>query len=171
MSDVKITETEAIDAFWEHVKEGTTVMVGINATDKHTQPMTTFPESHNNLIWFFTRDDTDFAKEVAGHPDARMILQSKDQDVQADVRGTFRIHRDQARIDKFWNPMVAAWYPDGKTDPHLTLLAFTPKDAQIWVSTKSFMALAFEVVKANITKEMPDAGGVADVNFAKRAAE
>jgi general stress protein 26 len=166
MTNPHLSPAEAQDEFWQHVKNGTTVMLGAHKLDSHLQPMTTFEEKENGLIWFFTRDDTDFYAEVARHPQCRMVLISKDHDVQADVRGICQFQRDQHRIDKFWNPMVAAWYPEGKSDPRLTLLSFRPQEAQIWVSTKGLIRLAFEVVKANVTKEKPDAGGVTELKFA-----
>ena len=68
-------------------------------------------------------------------------------------------------LDRWWNPVVAAWYPDGKDDPHLTLLQFTPGDGRIWVADKGAFGFAYEILKANITKTTPDSGGVVDVNL------
>jgi hypothetical protein len=61
--------------------------------------------------------------------------------------------------------MVAAWYPDGKDDPHLTLLKFTPRDGQVWVSKQGVVRLAYQVAKANLTKNPPDMGSSTDVRF------
>ena len=73
--------------------------------------------------------------------------------------------RNAALIDKHWNPVLAAWYPEGKDDPHLTLLRFDADDGRIWVSKKGPVRFMLEVAKANLTKTVPDAGGVADVNL------
>ena len=73
--------------------------------------------------------------------------------------------RNAALIDKHWNPILAAWYPEGKDDPHLTLLRFDADDGRVWVSKKGPVRFMFEVAKANLTKTLPDVGGVADVNL------
>ena len=165
MADDKTNSADAAQEFWKHLGDSTTVMLGINAPEQHTQPMTAFAEPDNNTIWFFTRDDLDLAREVRAGQDARMILMSKDREVYADIRGALDCLRDRARIDKYWGPMVAAWYPQGKDDPHLILLRFVPEEGQVWVSDKGIIRLAFEVAKANITHTAPKAGGVADVSF------
>ncbi len=161
----QLSEAEAVRAFWDHLKDRSTVMLGVNATDQHTQPMTTFSEPSTEEIWFFTRSDTDMVREIANNNELRLVYASKDQDLQADIIGTVEIKRDQGRIDRYWNPMVAAWYPEGKDDPHLTLLCFTPHKGQVWVSKQGLVRLIFQVAKANITKTPPDVGGTAEVRF------
>jgi general stress protein 26 len=165
MTDEKLSPGDAAAAFWKHMGDSNTVMLGINDPDQHTQPMTAFAEPDVNMIWFFTRDDLDLATEAKAGKDARMIMMSNDRKVFADIRGTLDTGRDRARIERYWGPMVAAWYPEGKDDPHLMLLRFVPEDGQVWVSTKGLVRLTFEVIKANVTGTMPKAGGVTDVNF------
>jgi general stress protein 26 len=165
MADTKVSESEALKAFWDQLDDGSTVMLGLDAADQHTQPMTAFPEREAGLIWFFTRDDTDIARETATDIEARLILMSKDRKVFADVRGMLMLAHDKDRIDRYWNPMVAAWYPEGKDDPHLTLLRFVPDEGQVWVSEKGLVRLGFQIAKANLTKTKPNVGGSTDVHF------
>jgi general stress protein 26 len=166
MSNSKqVSPSEAADEFWKHLAHGATVMLGVNAPDRHSQPMTAFPEAETNAAWFFTRDDLDLVAEAKADPNGRLVLASKDQEVFADVRGTLEIVRDRARVERYWNPMVAAWYPDGKDDPHLVFLRFSPAEGQIWVSKQGLIQMIFQVAKANITHTPPDVGGVAEVTF------
>lgn len=65
MSD-KLTPAEAEKEFWKSLKESNTGMLGIDRPGYHHQPMTGFGEDETGTIWFFTRDDTDFAHDVAG---------------------------------------------------------------------------------------------------------
>lgn len=165
MADDTVTPAEAQQEFWKRLRDSMTVMLGINDPGQHTQPMTAFPEEDSNTVWFFTRDDIDLARDAGAGREARMIFATKDSALHADIRGTLDCVRDRARVDKYWGPMVAAWYPQGKDDPHLILLRFVPEEGQVWVSRKGFIRLAFEVAKANLTHTLPKAGGVADVSF------
>ena len=165
MTPDKITPDEAAREFWHHLGHGQAVMLGTEAPGNHTQPMTAFAEEDVNLIWFFTRNDLAFADEVARTPDGRLILMYRDQEVYADIRGTMSLTRDKTRIDKYWSPMVAAWYPEGKADPRLTLVRFVPEEGQVWVSKQGLIRLAFQVAKANLTHTTPDVGGVTSVTF------
>ena len=165
MTHEKLSPEEAEHEFWQHLKHGQSVMLGVDVAGHHTQPMTAFAEPESNLVWFFTRDDLDLVKEVAANGDGKFVLVSKDEKIYADIRGTLSISRDKLRIDKYWNPMVAAWYPEGKDDPQLTLLRFVPDEGQLWVSKQGLIRLAFQMAKAKLSKTMPNVGGVADVNF------
>jgi general stress protein 26 len=165
MADTELTESDALKEFWDHLASTRTVMLGINAVDRHSQPMTAFAEPEENLVWFFTRDDTEIAMEAAESCDGRLTLVSKDRDVYADISGALTTAHDPERIDRYWGAMVAAWYPEGKNDPHLVLLRFAPTEGQVWASTQGVIRVAFEVAKANMTKTTPNIGGSADVNF------
>lgn len=164
MAHEKVSNTEAIDAFWDHLKDRTTVMLGAVGGDR-TQPMTAFAERENELVWFFTRNDTDLARDAIDSAEARLIFGSKDEKLFADISGRLSIDHDRGRIDKYWNAVVAAWYPGGKEDPHLTLLKFSPISGQVWISDKGLMGFAFEITKANIAKTLPDVGSSAKVAF------
>lgn len=166
MSD-QLTPAEAEKAFWKSLEHSNTGMLGIDRPGYHHQPMTGFGEPETGTIWFFTRDDTDFARDVAtGAQTGMFCYQAKDEKLQACIPGRLAIDQDRERIDRFWNPVVAAWYPDGKDDPRLTLIRFDGDDGRVWVSDKSVLGFGYQILKANLTKTTPDAGAVADVNLA-----
>ncbi len=167
MAHDKISSREAIETFWESLKDRATVMLGAAGGDR-SQPMTAFSEPDNGLVWFFTRNDTDLAQEAAGGAEARLIFAAKDEKVFADISGALTIDHDRGRIERYWNPVVAAWYPDGKDDPHLTLMKFSPRTGQVWVSEKGLLGFAYEITKANVAKTQPDLGGSAKVSFEGR---
>jgi general stress protein 26 len=159
MGDKTLTAAEAEKEFWDHLKTSNTGMLGLDQPGYHAQPMTAFREEETGTIWFFTRDDTDLAKDagVGGGQSAMFHYGSKDQNVWACIHGEL--------IDRYWNPILAAWYPEGKDDPHLTILQFDADDGRIWVNEGGFFKFFYEVAKANVTKTLPDAGGVVDVNL------
>jgi general stress protein 26 len=161
----KLSEAEATIAFWKHLKNGSTAMLGVDGANNHIQPMTAFGEAEENLIWFFTRDDTEIAAEAAGNHEGRMVFIARDHEVYADISGELSLSRDKMRIDRFWGPMVAAWYPEGKDDPHLVLLRFAPVQGQVWVAKQGLIRYVYQATKANITKTAPNVGGAADVRF------
>lgn len=167
MADEALSPADAEKEFWKHLKSSNTGMLGIDTPGYHAQPMTAYREEETGTIWFFTLDTSDLAKDIAtGGKSGMFTYGSKDQEVWACFHGALSLSRNQAVIDKHWNPIVAAWYPDGKDDPHLTLIKFDGDDGRVWVSKKGALGFFFEVTKANLTKTMPDVGGVADVNLA-----
>lgn len=161
----KLSEADAVRKFWDALHEEKTVMLGLNGPEHHTQPMTALAEPATEEMWFFTRDDTDLALESIGGVEARLVFMGKGDKVQADIIGVIRVERDRNRIERYWNPMIAAWYPQGKDDPHLTLLCFEPRKGQVWVAEQGTLGTAFEITKANITGKMPHLGTSAQVSF------
>ena len=168
MADEKLSSAEAEKEFWKSLKESNTGLLGLDQPGYHAQPMTAYREAETGTIWFFTRDDTELAKDagVGGGQSAMFHYGSKDQNTWACIHGELSLHgQDRTIIDRYWNPVLAAWYPDGKEDRHLTILRFDADDGRVWVSKGGLIKFAFEIAKANLTKTIPDAGGVADVNL------
>jgi general stress protein 26 len=144
------------------VRFGMLGLVGSGAMH-HFQPMTCIAEKDEGAVYFFTNRQTDLVKEMGASHDVMLTIQAKDQEFQACVHGVLRVSDDRERIDRYWSPFVAAWFPEGKDDPDLTLLKLDAKDARIWVSRKGPLRYAFDVAKANLTHATPDVGGTADV--------
>jgi general stress protein 26 len=151
---------------WKELDDARFGMLGLMNAHQHFQPMTAFAEPEGGQVWFFTRDDTDLAKSASGGAEAMLIVQSKDQEFQACIGGVLSTARDTTRIDKYWNPIVAAWFPDGKDDPALTLLRLDVRDAELWISKGGPARFAWEVAKANLTDSPPDLGDKAHVKLA-----
>jgi general stress protein 26 len=160
-------QAEMQDRLWKEIDKGRTGMLGLvgEAPHQHFQPMTAFAEPETGQIWFYTRTDTDLAKAVADGGEAMYIIQSKDQELQACIGGRLSLSHDRARIEKYWGPVVAAWYPEGKDDPRLTLLRLDCRDAAIWLSEAGPVKFAYEIARANMSDKEPDLGGRANVNL------
>ncbi len=144
---------------WKTLDDERIGMLGLSGEDGgHFQPMTGFCDKESGAIWFFTRRDTELVSRLVQGGKAMFNLVSKDRDLWACIAGTITEQHDAARIDKFWGPVVSAWFPDGKDDPELTLLRLDPDDAEIWISAKGPIRFAFEIAKANLTDNEPDLG-------------
>lgn len=149
---------------WKDIEDHRTGMLGLMRDDQHFQPMTAYVERDANQVWFFTYKDTDLAEAVGatgGH--AMFVYQGKD--LQACIGGHLTVRHDPERIERYWSPVVAAWYPEGKDDPRLTLLCLDCEDAQVWVTEAGPLRFAFEIARANATKTRPDLGDRADLNL------
>lgn len=140
-------------------------MLGLLGDSHHFQPMTAFVERDGDTLWFFTRKDTDLAQAVATNAGAGAVFTFTDRKLQACIDGRLSLTHDRDRIERFWNPHVAAWYPGGKDDPQLTLLRLDVSEAGVWITEGGLLKYAFEVAKANTSKHTPDVGERRDLNF------
>ena len=160
-----LTNAEVEDRMWKAIEHGQhTGMLSISGDGHHFQPMTAFVERETNSMWFFVKKDSDLAEAAgAGGGHASFIFQSRD--LWACIDGELTVQHDPARIDKYWNIHVAAWYPDGKDDPSLTLLRLDCAEAGVWITEGGPVKYAFEVAKANATKTTPNIGEHRDINL------
>ena len=161
----QLSNTDVEEKMWKAIENGQhTGMLGLTGDGHHFQPMTAFVERDTSRIWFFTKTDTDLARAAAaGGGEGTFIFQSRD--LWACIDGTLSVDHDRERIEKYWNAHVAAWYPDGKDDPGLTLLRLDCTDAGVWLSEGGPVKYAFEVAKANATKSTPDIGERRNINL------
>jgi general stress protein 26 len=124
MSDIK-------KEMWKAITDSPFIMIGLNNAGGHKEPMTAqLDKDANSAFWIFTRKTNRIA--VGGEAMAQYV--SKGHDLFACMSGTLTPETDPAVIDRHWNKMVAAWYPEGRGDPSLHVLRFDLKDAEVWRS-------------------------------------
>jgi general stress protein 26 len=136
------TDPEMKEKFWKALESDRTMMLGLQGNeDVHPRPMTAMTDGHHGPIWFFTASDTEIPQAL-GNAAGRAVatFASKGHDLFATAHGLVQVDNDPARIEKFWNPYVAAWFEGGKDDPKVTLLRFDPEYAEIWLDESSLLA-------------------------------
>lgn len=134
-------------------------MLGLSHSDKHFQPMTLFTDTEKGQLWFFSPDNSELAKTIGDEgKDAMFILTSDDHSVHACIGGHAVLSHDPDRIDRYWTESVEAWFPEGKDDPHLTLIRMDLSDAEMWLTDISPTRYALELGKANAIGRKPDVG-------------
>ena len=107
----------AEDRLFEAIEDTRVGMLGVAGGEpRHMQPMTAYVEREANELWFFTYRDTDLVRDVnaSGGHYAMFCVISKDREIYACLGGELEEHFDRARMERYWNPVVAAWYPEGK---------------------------------------------------------
>ncbi len=146
--------------FWREVEQSRFAMLTVEGMqNRHFQPMTTFVEPETSKIWFYTRRDSEIAERSVGGASATLVVVSKDQELQASVIGRLTASSDELHRDKYWNPVVAAWFPGGKDDPNLAMLCLDCEEAEIWISDRGGLRFGWEIVRANLTGSEPELGG------------
>lgn len=161
----ELSRDEVRDRLFDAIEDERTGMLGLSESRMHFQPMTAFLERDTGQIWIFSGKDTDLVRESSGGRHAMFTFHAEKRGVWACLGGELSETFDRGRLEKYWSPMVAAWYPDGKDDPNLTMLRFDLHDAEVWVERKGPLKFAFETAKANLSRELPDWGQKSDLNF------
>ncbi|HEY5411299.1 MAG TPA: pyridoxamine 5'-phosphate oxidase family protein [Caulobacteraceae bacterium] len=161
-----LTRRDLESRLWATLEDEKMGMLGlVGEHSGQMQPMTAFCDRDLGAIWFFTRRDNELVRRLVQGGKAMFNLVSKDRSFWACLSGTITEQHDGVRIDKYWNPVVAAWFPEGKDDPELTLLRFDAEDAEVWHANKGPIRLALEIARANLADSEPDLGEHARLNL------
>ena len=144
---------------WTAIEDEKIGMLGVvGGQPHHFQPMTAYFEEESRSLWFYTYKDTELLREVGDGHTGMFTFVDKDRKLWACLGGELKQSHDAARIQKFWNATVAAWYPDGKDDPRLTLLQFKPSEAEVWINDKGPVRFGLELLKASLSHTSADGG-------------
>jgi len=135
-------EHDIKDKFFRALKSDRTIMLGLSGSQRaEPRPMTALLEddAEDGPLWIFTSADTEPGRLQIPMAPAYATFASKGHNVFASFHGSLTVDNDRARIDRLWNPFIAAWF-EGKDDPKLRLLRLDLSDAEIWIDASSLLA-------------------------------
>ncbi|MEP6843262.1 MAG: pyridoxamine 5'-phosphate oxidase family protein [Pseudolysinimonas sp.] len=139
--------------------------VTTQATDGtlHSRPLAIIDDDFDGTLWFFTQDPSPKTTEISDHPNVNVAV--GDGKGYLSLSGGASVDRDQARIDRYWNPFAEAWFEGGRSDPSVALLRVDVATAEVWDTDKPAVVKAFETLKGLATKTPPDVGDSTTVTF------
>jgi general stress protein 26 len=107
------------------------------------------------VLYFPTSLASPKIDEIAA--DARVAVTMQDKRRFVSISGSARILRDPVLVERLWTDSWKVWFPEGKTDPQLCLVAVVPTAAEYW-DQKGGKGLAylFEAARAYLTGTTPD---------------
>lgn len=133
------TIEDITEDFWKALDSSRTVMLaamGTNAAPARPMTAQTDEDIKDGSIYFFASRGEGVGQEVlAGSTTASFAFQSKGNDMFASAVGPIAAVNDPAMVDKLWSALAGLYYEDGKRDPELVLLRFTPPQFEVWRST------------------------------------
>lgn len=106
-----------------------------------TRPMAAEKIDDEGNFWFLSASDSNKNLEVKEEPVAQLLFQGSAHSDFMSLYGKVEISRDPSKIDELWDPMMKTWFTEGKSDPRITVLKFSPTEGYYW-DTKHGMAVA-----------------------------
>ncbi len=97
----------------------------------HSRPMLTLSENDGSDLWFLTQASTHKVDE-SEQQEVNLSYADLQKNRYVSVSGIAHLVQDQKKVQKFWKPEHATWFPKGKDDPDLALLKFTAMSAEYW---------------------------------------
>lgn len=135
---------EALDKIKELAKKAGSCFFCTNI--KQGQPFDTRPMAAENIddegnFWFLSANDSHKNEELQQDPSTQLLFQGSSHSDFLSLYGRSTISKDKQKIDELWDPMMKTWFTEGKDDPRITVIKFTPTEGYYW-DTKHGMAVA-----------------------------
>ena len=151
------TPDELARSFWEHLSSDRIVMLSTDGAPP--RPMAAQFEELPGPLHFFAGTDSDLiqASDPNGTPrGAAFTFQAKGMEFWASISGMLAQTDDPATIDRLWNPMVAAWFPEGRDDPTLRLLRFDAHEGELWGDASNLAVMVKAAFGRDVTADYQD---------------
>ena len=159
--------TDQREKFWDLIEDHHACMLVTHGPGGalHARPMHAIPERDSREILFYTMIDGGKAHEIASSTEVCLTFMSHKKNDFVAVQGTAELTRDKALIEKHWNSMVKAWFPEGKDDPKVGMIRVKVRAGEYWDASSSDIANVLRMMTAAATGKRPDMGENKSVRF------
>jgi len=152
-----MSTNESTSALWQKIEHVRIGMLTTVSSDNAlvSRPMTNQKVDKDGFLWFYVSDESSVSKQIEACHDVNVSFAAPEDSLYVSVAGQAEIVKDKALIHSMWNPIVAAWFPNGPDDPHVALIKVEIRSAEYWDSKLSKMTQLLKMAKAAITGKPP----------------
>ncbi len=153
-----LTTNEA-KTLWDLVKPLETAML-ITKNDDSLQgrPMHLVQSEFSGIFYFFSGMSSAKVSEIEEDSDICLAFSCPKAQTYVSVSGQANTLADSKLIDKLWSPMIEAWFPQGRRDPNVGLIAVSVYQAEFWRGKGNSLTQLFKYAKALYSGARPDIG-------------
>ncbi|SIN67020.1 pyridoxamine 5'-phosphate oxidase family protein [Algoriphagus halophilus] len=109
--------------------------------NQSARPMSIQKSDEDGTLWFLSSIESAKNAEINNNPKARLFFQKTSSMEFLELRGTAKISQDKKMIHELWDGIAKNWFPQGKDDPRISIIQFTPEAGHYW-DTKHGAGLA-----------------------------
>ena len=130
----------------------------INGGSFNTRPMSAEKIDDEGNFWFLSADDSHKNKEIATDPAVQLLLQGSHHSDFLSINGRAEISKDKNKIEELWDGIMKAWFTEGKDDPSISIIKFTPEEAYYWDTKNGKMISFLKIAVGAVTGKTMDDG-------------
>lgn len=123
-----------------------------------TAPMSASEIEENGTFWFLSTNESTRNADIQGNPASDLIFANPGSSSYLSVRGKSEIIEDKQKLDDLWNPIVKTWFTEGKDDPRISIIKFTPEEAYYWDTKNGKMVSLVKIAIGAVTGKTMDDG-------------
>ncbi len=126
----------------------------------HSRPMAVSEVDDQGVFWFLSLRTTSKIDELIRDPRMSLYFANPSDQEFLTLHGNAVVLNDMARKKELWNPMAAAWVPDGVENPDLRVVKFTPGEGYYWDTKDGKLIAGVKILLLLLSKNKSDDGGV-----------
>ncbi len=120
------------------------------------RPMAVAKVEEDGRVWFLTDVDSAKAHEIETDTRVHLVCQH-DRSAYLSLSGHADLVRDRVKVDEVWQAPFKVWFPGGKDDPKLVLIAVRPEEGEYWDNEGvNKLKYLFGALKAYATHTTPE---------------
>jgi len=123
-----------------------------------SRPMLVQDVDENGWLWFLTDRTSRKACELDRNPHTAVVFQSPHGDRYVSAHRTAVVVHDYLELKRVWNPTYRAWFPKGRRDPEIVLIAVRVERVDYWLVPRSRLSRVVGAAKALVTRKRYEAG-------------
>jgi general stress protein 26 len=125
------------------------------------RPLSLADTHDEGLLYFATSVESPKVAEIAAHPEVVVTMQDSTRYVS--ISGVARVSREPGLVDRLWSESWRVWFPGGKDDPELCIVAVAPQAAEYWdQSGPKRLKFLVEMAAAYVRGTTPASGSSSD---------
>jgi general stress protein 26 len=114
--------------------------------ETRSRPMLVHDVDDSGWLWFLTDRKSRKACDLLRNPHASIAFQSRRGDRYVAVQGTAVVVQDDLQLKRMWNSTYRAWFPKGRRDPEIVLVAVRVARAEYWLVPRMRIAGAIQAM-------------------------
>lgn len=142
---------------WDAIKEiKTGMLITTGPRGLRTKPMYLVQDEYDGRVYFYTNINSSTVPDIKEAEQVCVTFTSPKSGDYVSLYGSAKVTVDDKLLKRFWNPMVAAWFPEGLETAGMVEVEVT--HGEFWKNDVSKLTLAYETIKANLLKTEPNIG-------------
>ena len=126
-------ESAELTKLYELLRHFSTAMLVTHdrAGSLRARPMALVEVESSCRLWFITSDETAKTHEIEKNTQVLVVCQDKEI-CHLSINGHAHLEKDRSHLDRIWRESFRVWFPEGKDDPSIVLIAVDPLDGEYW---------------------------------------
>jgi general stress protein 26 len=139
------------------------MLTSLNERPIPVRPMGIQKVDDEGRLYFFTDKRTEKHAELMKSGEMQITVSNDKNSEYLNLYGNAEIYRDQKEIDEMYSAFANTWF-EGKEDPNLEIIRFTPETGHYWDSKAGKLIQMAGFLIGAITGKQTDNGRQGDIN-------